>query len=62
MWLAVVMACQTLEASSCIVMGNEKNLWYTRLECEQDTVNMAATLISNGIYAKPNCFKVGESA
>ena len=62
MWLAVVMACQTFEASSCIVMGNEKNLWYTRLECEQDAVNMATTLISNGIYAKPNCFKVGESA
>jgi len=62
MWLAVVMACQTLEASSCIVMGNEKNLWYTRLECEQDAVNMAATHISNSIYDKPNCFKVGESA
>ncbi len=61
MWLAVVMACQTLDASSCVVMGNEENLWYTRLECEQDAVNMATTLIRNGIYAKPNCFKVGES-
>lgn len=62
MWLAVVLACQTLEAPSCIVMGNEKNLWYTQEECELDAVNMARTLISNGIYARPNCFKVGESA
>jgi len=52
MWLAVVLACQTLEASSCIVMGNESNLWYTQEECELDAVNMARTLISNGIYAE----------
>lgn len=62
MWLAVVMACQTLEVSSCITMGNESNLWATRQECELDAVNMARKLLSEGIYARPNCFKVGETA
>ena len=61
MWLAVVMACQTLEVSSCVTMGNENNLWYTEEECQLDAVNMAVILMNKGIYARPNCFKVGES-
>jgi hypothetical protein len=62
MFLASVLACATLESTTCVVVANEANLWYTREKCEADAVKMAGIIIINGYYAVPKCFKVGDNA
>jgi hypothetical protein len=62
MFLAAVLACATLESTTCVVVANEANLWYTREKCEADAVKMAGIIIINGYYAVPKCFKVGDNA
>tara|TARA_R110000744_G_scaffold4403_1_gene15952 strand:+ start:149 stop:337 length:189 start_codon:yes stop_codon:yes gene_type:complete len=62
MFLAVVLVCATLEANSCTVMANLANIWYTEEECKTDSITMASTILLNGYYAKPKCFKVGDNA
>ena len=61
MFLAAVLACATFEATTCVVVANEGNIWYTREQCEADAAKMAGIIIINGHYALPKCFKVGES-
>ena len=62
MFLAVVMMCSTLEVSSCTLMANLANIWYTEEECQNDAIKVAGTILLNGYYAKPKCFKVGDNA
>mgnify|MGYP003146784314 CR=1 FL=1 len=61
MFLAAILVCATFEATTCVVVANEGNIWYTREKCEGDAVKMAGIIINNGFYAVPKCFKVGES-
>jgi hypothetical protein len=60
MWLAVIMVCSTLEATTCEVIANQENIFYTLEKCQEDVVNMATVIADNGFFAKPACFKVGE--
>ena len=60
MWLAVIMVCSTLEATTCTVIANQENFFYTLEQCQEEAVNMAIVIADNGFLAKPDCFKVGE--
>ena len=61
MWLAVIMVCSTMSATSCIVAGNTDNVWFTEEECKDDVMTVANAFLSQGMFVKPNCFKVGDS-
>jgi|TARA_R110000787_G_C13376066_1_gene441358 hypothetical protein len=61
MWLAVILVCASTEVTSCRVVANTTDVWYSKEKCEADAVVMASTLLVNGFYAIPNCFKVGDS-
>ena len=62
MWLAVIMVCQTLQVTSCTVIANEANIFYTLEQCQEDVNNMVTTITGDGFFAKPVCFKVGDIA
>ena len=54
------MVCSTLEATTCTIIANQENIFYTLEQCQEDVVNMATAIADNGFFAKPACFKVGE--
>ena len=56
------MVCQTLQVTSCTVIANEANIFYTLEQCQEDVNNMVTTITGNGFFAKPVCFKVGDIA
>jgi len=61
MWLAVLMVCSSPEVSSCVVVGNTKNLWPTESSCQADVITVGSKFMLEGYIVKPNCFKIGES-
>jgi len=61
MWLAVVLACSTPYAQSCIVFAKQENLFVTEQACQEE-VNMGVAIMeSQGFYARPACFKIGNN-
>lgn len=62
MFLSVLLMCSSLHVSSCSVIANTKNLWYTEEECKEQSLFIVAKLLENGIAVLPKCFKIGDSA
>jgi len=62
MWVAIIFACTSQMATSCEVLANTKEMFYSESECKSDATKMASYLISQGAVAVPLCFKIGESA
>ena len=62
MWLAVIMVCQTPQVTSCTVIANEANIFYTLEQCQENVNSMVTTITAAGFFAKPTCFKVGDFA
>ena len=61
MFLAALLVCSALQAQSCAVVANLKNIWYTEAECQADAMNFALELVDKGFSVRPYCFKVGEN-
>ena len=62
MWLAVVMYCVSLDVTSCDVIANVKELHITEESCREDAYSVATSIVAQGFYASPGCFKIGEGA
>jgi len=62
MFLSVLLICSSLHVSSCSIVANTKNLWYSEEECKKQSLSVIAKLAENGIAVLPKCFKIGESA
>ena len=60
MWLALVFYCVTPSVASCTLIANVNQLHLTEEECKTDSVAVANSLIANGAFARPACFKVGK--
>jgi hypothetical protein len=61
MFLAVLLICSTPQVQSCRAVANAKKIWYSKAECQADTMNLALDLVDKGFAVRPYCFKVGES-
>ena len=61
MWLAVVMFCTTPDVTTCQVMANLEQLYYSEEACMADATDVATALIMQMLYAKAGCFNIGES-
>tara|TARA_R110002153_G_scaffold120520_5_gene265856 strand:+ start:1491 stop:1679 length:189 start_codon:yes stop_codon:yes gene_type:complete len=62
MWVAIVIACSTPLAESCQVFANKDRVFYSESTCKDDSYKMIGYLLSQGIFAKDGCMKIGESA
>jgi hypothetical protein len=62
MWVAIVVACSTSLATSCHVLANQDRVFYSESACKDDSYKMVSYLLSQGIFAKDSCLKIGESA
>jgi hypothetical protein len=51
----------SLHVSSCDVVANTEDLYYSEQECKNETAIVVNKLVSNGIAVRPKCFKVGDS-
>ena len=59
MWLAIVLACSTPYANSCIIFAKQNELFMTEELCKEDVDVGIAIMQSQGFYAVPACFKIG---
>jgi hypothetical protein len=63
MWLAVVFYCVSpSNVDTCAVTANVNNIFYAEEECIEDAKGMAGYLVTQGLYARYACFKVGTGA
>jgi len=61
MWLAVVLACSTPYANSCIIFAKQNDLFITEELCKKD-VDMGVDIMqAQGFYAIPACFQIGTN-
>ena len=61
MWLAIVLACGTPYAHSCIVYAKNDVLFATEQACKEEVDMGVAIMQAQGMYARPACFKIGET-
>ena len=61
MWLAVVMFCTTPNVTTCQVLANTANFYYSEEACMKDATDVANAIILQRSYAKAGCFKLDES-
>ena len=61
MWLAVVLACSTPYANSCIIFAKQNDLFITEELCKKD-VDMGVDIMeAQGFFARPACFQIGTN-
>tara|TARA_R100001086_G_C11785399_1_gene244753 strand:- start:688 stop:876 length:189 start_codon:yes stop_codon:yes gene_type:complete len=61
MWLAVVLACSTPYAQSCIVFAKQDDLFPTEQACKEEVDMGVAIMEAQGFFARPACFKIGTN-
>jgi hypothetical protein len=65
MWLAMVLACSTPYAQSCIVFAKNEELFMTEELCkeetDEETDKVTLMMQSQGTFARPACFKIGTN-
>ena len=61
MWLAIVLACSTPMANSCVLFAKNEKMFYTSNECEVETKRMISLLHQKRIYGVPSCIKIGTN-
>ena len=61
MWLAIVIACSTPYAQSCIIFAKQDDLFATEQACKEETDMGVAIMESQGFFSRPACFKIGET-
>ena len=61
MWLAIVLACGTPYAHSCIVYAKNDVLFATEEACKEETAMGVDIMESQGFFARPACFEIGET-
>ena len=62
MFISVLLVCTSLHVSSCDVVANTEDLYFSEQQCQNQTAIVVAKLVSNGIAVKPKCFKIDNSA
>ena len=58
MWLAIVLACSTPYAQSCILFAKQDDLFATEELCKEETEMGVAIMESQGFFSRPACFKI----
>ena len=61
MWLAVVLAGSTPYAQSCILFAKQDDLFATEELCKEETDRVTLMMQSQGMFARPACFKIGTN-
>ena len=61
MWLAMVLACSTPYAQSCIVFAKNEQLFMTEELCKEETDRVMVMMQSQGFFVRPACFKIGTN-
>ena len=61
MWLAIVLACSTPYAQSCIVFAKQEELFLTEELCKEETDQVVLMMQSQGMFARPACFQIGKN-
>jgi len=61
MWLAIVLACSTPYAQSCIVFAKQEELFITEELCKEETDQVVLMMQSQGMFARPACFQIGKN-
>ena len=61
MWLAIVLACSTPYAQSCILFAKQDDLFATEELCKEETEMGVAIMESQGFFSRPACFKIGTN-
>tara|TARA_R100001082_G_C4345010_1_gene151902 strand:+ start:678 stop:866 length:189 start_codon:yes stop_codon:yes gene_type:complete len=61
MWLAIVLACGTPYAHSCIVYAKNDVLFPTEEACKEETATGVDIMEAQGFFARPACFKIGTN-
>ena len=62
MFISVLLVCTSLHVSSCDVVANTEDLYFSEQQCQNQTAIVVAKLVSSGIAVKPKCFKIDDSA
>ena len=57
----MVLACSTPYAQSCIVFAKNEELFMTEELCKEETDKVTLMMQSQGMFARPACFKIGET-
>jgi len=61
MWLAIVLACSTPSAESCIIFAKNNDLFITEELCKKETEMGVDIMEAQGFFARPACFKIGTN-
>tara|TARA_B100000700_G_scaffold231255_1_gene255893 strand:+ start:323 stop:511 length:189 start_codon:yes stop_codon:yes gene_type:complete len=61
MWLAIVLACGTPYAHSCIVYAKNDVLFATEEACKEEAYMGVDKMEAQGFYARPACFEIGTN-
>jgi hypothetical protein len=62
MFISVLLICTSLHVSSCDIVANTEDLYFSQQQCQNQTAIVVSKLVSSGVAVKPKCFKVGDSA
>ncbi len=61
MWLAMVLACSTPYAQSCIVFAKNEELFMTEELCKEETDKVTILMKSQSTFERPAPFKIGTN-
>ena len=57
MFLAIILYCAVpTDATSCDVMVRRDHLFQSEIQCEEQIIPMAKSLLTTGHYVKAKCF------
>lgn len=62
MFISVLLVCTSLHVSSCDIVANTEDLYFSREQCQRQTSIVVTKLVGIGVAVKPKCFKIGDSA
>ena len=61
MWLATLIVCTTLDATSCELISQPNNLYMNKTACSDAVEQGTAFFLETSIYISGGCVKIGES-
>ena len=62
MWVAVILVCTNMLATSCEMRANTGEFFFSKASCNVNVANYGRMLINKRYNVVPVCFKVGKDA
>jgi len=60
MWVGIILMCANPSAMSCQIVA-KPDVFYSKESCVNETKQVAANMMQQGVYAMPQCHQISKS-